>query len=211
MDRRAWIGALLFLGCAACGTDEVTPPTGDSGVDVNVNPEGSVAPDGSSDAPTDAPIVTAESGRAVWARRIGEGGDVQPFAVAVDGKGSSIWSGSYMGEVNLAGTGPSGTEVMTAAKVSGYVAKLTPSGGQVWAKTWASTGSGVYPVAIAVDKNDAPIFVGQLFGTATSAAARSPPPGRTPPSSPSSTPQATTFGARPSTAATGRARTRSRW
>jgi len=85
--------------------------------------------------PTPVPTTTATNGAAPWARRAGGTGSDTTKAVAIDGQGDIVVTGSFTGTADFGG-GPLGT----AGSSDVVIAKYTSAGSHVWSKRVGSVG-----------------------------------------------------------------------
>jgi len=105
----------------------------------------------------------SSTGTYIWAKRFGGGSgrDSAANAVAVDSAGNVIVTGSYQGTINFGGGSlSSGGTSLTAV----YLAKFSPSGTYMWAKSFAGGGQGNVGYGVAVDGSDNVIMTGSFWG-----------------------------------------------
>jgi hypothetical protein len=86
-----------------------------------------------------------------WVKPLGGTGYDSAYGVAIDSQGNIIVAGTFQGSVDLGGgllTANGGTFNQDA-----FVAKYSPSGAYIWAKSWGSP-AGDMAMAVAVDASD---------------------------------------------------------
>lgn len=109
-------------------------------------------------------IVVAKidaTGSVVWGKQFGGTGDQICRAVAVDGNGDVVITGTYNGALAFPGLTAFPTVSDTAAALL-YVAKLASADGTpMAASTWGTTGK-VIPYAVTTDASNAVVVVGSL-------------------------------------------------
>jgi hypothetical protein len=106
-----------------------------------------------------------ESGSCVanylWAKTYGDSTSASAHgnAVAVDGAGNAIVAGTYGGTINF------GSQPLSATGFSDmFVAKIDPTGGGLWAKSYGNSG-GQFLDAVAASPDGSALVVGNLSGT----------------------------------------------
>jgi hypothetical protein len=80
--------------------------------------------------------------------------------LAVDAAGNIVVAGGFQGFVDFGGGA-----VASVGSVDMFAAKLDPSGGHVWTKSWGMPGTSVAASAVAVDSADMVILTGGLDGS----------------------------------------------
>jgi hypothetical protein len=109
---------------------------------------------------TNTPACSTPTGALRWAKSFGGAAWDNGEAVAIDGAGNTVVTGTFSGTVNFGG-GP-----LTSAGTSDvFVAKYGPDGSYVWS-IHASAPSTATPQGIVVDRNGDVIVTGYFNGTA---------------------------------------------
>lgn len=139
---------------------------------VAVNPAGEIAIAGSflgaidfgdfflTDSGNDAFVAKLDiDGHPLWAQQIGGEGSQTILAIAVDGTGSVIVTGSFSGTLTVAG------QPFVADQVDSFVVKLSPQGDLVWVRTVAGTKTQTVR-SVAVDAAGNIVVAGFFDGTA---------------------------------------------
>jgi len=96
----------------------------------------------------------------LWSKRFGDAGSQSSAGVAVDATGNVVLTGSFSGSIDLGGGA-----LASAGGMDGFLAKLDPSGAQVWSKRLGNapgSASDQSGKAVAVDTTSN-VFVGGNF------------------------------------------------
>jgi hypothetical protein len=101
------------------------------------------------------------NGREVWSKRFGGSSDDRGTSVTIDGQGSVIATGSFLGTVDFGGG-----VIANAGGADIYLAKYSSNGTYSWARTFGTSSSvGETANAVAVDGGNNVLLTGSIVNT----------------------------------------------